>query len=129
MKNLVLIIGVIYSTIILLGCGNRKKVLSHINKNTKPRISTNTLNSGYMTKSRDYSKVLPDSTQEPGYDPAQRAFYWYLMSLPEEKRQEWVKGTYSEQEKDNFLNKIDSLHMDIQLPDPPNSTIPDSQKK
>ena len=64
-----------------------------------------------------------------GYDPAQRAFYWYLMSISEEKRKEWISSTFTEQEKDNFLNKIDSLHMDIQLPDPSNSTIPDTLKK
>ena len=114
MKNSILIIGLIMTFMVLNSCSTRIKVGNH------PII---------IEETRDYSKVLPDSTQEPGYDPAQRAFYWYLMSISEEKRKEWISSTFTEQEKDNFLNKIDSLHMDIQLPDPSNSTIPDSQKK
>ena len=114
MKNSILIIGVMMIFMVLIGCSTRRKVVNH------PII---------IEETRDYSKVLPDSTKEPGYDPAQRAFYWYLMSISEEKRKEWISSTFTEQEKDNFLNKIDSLHMDIQLPDPSNSTIPDTQKK
>jgi len=55
----------------------------------------------------EFSKVISDSTMEPGYDRAQRAFYWYLMSLSEEKRQEWVNGTYSEKEVNNLIDTID----------------------
>ena len=94
MKNLILIIGVVYTTILLLSCGNTKKVLSNTNK--KSEISPNI--------------VVADSTQEPCYDRDQRAFYWYLMSLPEKKRQEWVKGTYSEKEVNDFTDTIDYKH-------------------
>ena len=72
--------------------------------------------------------VIADSTKEPGYNPYQRAFAYYLMSLPKEEQEKW-KSNGSFTEKDNFLNKIDSLQMDIQLPDPSNSTIPDTLKK
>jgi hypothetical protein len=114
MKNSILIIGVIMTCMVLISCSTRRKIGNH------PII---------IGETRDYSKVLPDSTKELGYDPFQRAFYWYLMSLSEEKRKEWTGSTFTEKEKDNFLNKIDSLQMDIQLPDPPNSTIPDTLKK
>jgi len=72
---------------------------------------------------------VSDSTLEPGYNPKQRAFYWYLMSLSQEERNNWVsQGSYTEKEENEFLGKIDSLQMDIQLPNPPNSTIADSSK-
>ena len=115
MKNSILIIGVMMTFMVLISCSTRRKVLTH------PIIIEDT---------RDYSKVIPDSTLEPGYNPHQRAFAYYLRSLGPEERNKWItNGSFSEQEKDNFLNKIDSLQMDIQLPDPPNSTIPDSLKK
>jgi hypothetical protein len=71
---------------------------------------------------------VSDSTLEPGYDPKQRAFYWYLMSLNEKERKEWTEGAYSEIELHEFIGRIDSLQMDIQLPDSPNSPIPDILK-
>jgi hypothetical protein len=96
---------------ILMGCNSPKRVIKH--------------NDIIFEKSYH----IPDSTLEPGYDPKQRAFYWYLMSLSQEERNNWVsQGSFSENEKNEFLRKIDSLQMDIQLPDPPNSTIPDSSK-
>ncbi|MFM7682389.1 MAG: hypothetical protein ACKO7P_06550 [Bacteroidota bacterium] len=113
MKNST-IIGITIIFTILISCGTRRKVGNH------PII---------IEETSDFSIVVPDSTKEPGYDRAQRAFYWYLRSLSEEKRQEWVNGSFSEKEKDRFLNKIDTLQMDIQLPDPPNSSIPDTLKK
>jgi hypothetical protein len=115
MKNSILIIGVMMIFMVLISCSTRRKVVTH------PIIIDDT---------RDYSKVIPDSTLVPGYNPHQRAFAYYLRSLGPEERNKWItNGSFSEQEKDNFLNKIDSLQMDIQLPDPPNSTIPDSLKK
>lgn len=109
------LIGTTLILAILISCSTRRKVGNH------PIL---------IEETKDYSKVLPDSTQEPGYDPYQRAFAYYLMSLPKEEREKWKSsGSFTEQEKDYFLNKIDSLQMDIQLPDPPNSTIPDTLKK
>ena len=108
MKVLIFIISVL----VLIGCNPPKRIIN---------------NQDIIFEKLEI--VIADSTKEPGYDPAQRAFYWYLMSLSEEKRKEWTGSTFSEQEKDNFLNKIDSLQMDIQLSDPPNSTIPDTLKK
>ena len=108
MKVLIFIISVL----VLIGCNPPKRIIN---------------NQDIIFEKLEI--VIADSTKEPGYDPAQRAFYWYLMSISEEKRKEWISSTFSEQEKDNFLNKIDSLHMDIQLPDPSNSTIPDTLKK
>lgn len=96
MKNSIkIIIAITLVFTILIGCGTRRKVGNH------PII---------IEETRDYSIVLPDSTKEPGYNPRQRAFAYYLMSLPKEEREKWKSnGTFSEQEKDNFLNKIDSL--------------------
>ena len=108
MKVLIFIISVL----VLIGCNPPKRIIN---------------NQDIIFEKLEI--VIADSTKEPGYDPAQRAFYWYLMSISEEKRKEWTGSTFSEQEKDNFLNKIDSLQMDIQLSDPPNSTIPDTLKK
>ena len=115
MKNSIFTFGAIMTVILIASCSTRRKVVTH------PIIIDDT---------RDYSKVIPDSTLEPGYNPHQRAFAYYLRSLGPEERNKWItNGSFSEQERDTFLNKIDTLQMDIQLPDPPNSTIPDSLKK
>ena len=114
MKNSTLI-GITLIFTILISCSTRRKVGNY------PIL---------IEDPAEYSKVIPDSTKEPGYNPHQRAFAYYLMSLPKEELEKWrSNGTFSEQEKDRFLNKIDTLQMDIQLPDPPNSTIPDTLKK
>ena len=114
MKNSIFIFGAIMTVILIASCSTRKRVG----------------NQKLIENPFDQSKVIPDSTLEPGYNPHQRAFAYYLRSLGPEERNKWVsQGSFSEQEKDTFLNKIDSLQMDIQLPDPPNSTIPDSLKK
>jgi hypothetical protein len=108
------IIGITLIFTILISCGTRRKVGNHT----------------IIIEQKDQSQVIPDSTKEPGYNPHQRAFAYYLMSLPKEEQEKWrSNGAFSEQEKDRFLNKIDSLQMDIQLPDPPNSSIPDTLKK
>lgn len=92
MKNLILVIGVVYTTILLVSCGNSKKVLSNTNKNYE--ISNNV--------------VVADSTQEPGYNPRQRAFAYFLMSLPEEEQQKWrSNGSFSEKEVKNLVDTID----------------------
>ena len=94
MKNSI-IIGITLIFTILISCGTRRKVGNH------PII---------IEETRDYSIVLPDSTKEPGYNPRQRAFAYYLMSLPKEEREKWKSnGSFTEQEKDRFLNKIDSF--------------------
>ena len=114
MKNSIFTFGAIMTVILIASCSSRKRVG----------------NQKLIENPFDQSKVIPDSTLEPGYNPHQRAFAYYLRSLGPEERNKWVsQGSFSEQEKDTFLNKIDSLQMDIQLPDPPNSTIPDSLKK
>ena len=114
MKNSIFIFGAIMTVILIASCSTRKRVG----------------NQKLIENPFDQSKVIPDSTLEPGYNPHQRAFAYFLRSLGPEERNKWVsQGSFSEQEKDTFLNKIDSLQMDIQLPDPPNSTIPDSLKK
>lgn len=114
MKNSIFTFGAIMTVILIASCSTRKRVG----------------NQKLIENPFDQSKVIPDSTLEPGYNPHQRAFAYYLRSLGPEERNKWVsQGSFSEQERDTFLNKIDSLQMDIQLPDPPNSTIPDSLKK
>ena len=115
MKNSIFTFGAIMTVILIASCSTRRKVGNH------QKLIENPF---------DQSKVILDSTLEPGYNPHQRAFAYYLRSLGPEERNKWItNGSFSEQEKDTFLNKIDSLQMDIQLPDPPNSTIPDSLKK
>ena len=114
MKNSIFTFVAIMTVILIASCSSRKRVG----------------NQKLIENPFDQSKVIPDSTLEPGYNPHQRAFAYYLRSLGPEERNKWVsQGSFSEQERDTFLNKIDSLQMDIQLPDPPNSTIPDSLKK
>jgi hypothetical protein len=100
MKVLIFIISVL----VLIGCNPPKRIIN----NQAIRFEKSVI-------------VIADSTKEPGYDPYQRAFAYYLMSLPKEEQEKWKSnGSFTEQEKDNFLNKIDSLQMGIQLPDPPN---------
>jgi hypothetical protein len=114
MKNSTVLIGIPLIFTLLISCSTRKRVGNQI----------------LIEDPIDQAIVIPDSTLEPGYNPKQRAFAYYLMSLPKEEQEKWKSnGSFTEQEKDTFLNKIDSLQMDIQLPDPPNSTIPDSLKK
>lgn len=87
MKNSI-IIGITLIFTILISCETRRKVGNH------PII---------IEETRDYSIVLPDSTKEPGYNPRQRAFAYYLMSLPKEEREKWKSNSsFTEQEKDNF---------------------------
>jgi hypothetical protein len=115
MKNSIFTFGAIMTVILIASCSTRRKVGNHQILIEDPI---------------DQTIVIPDSTLEPGYNPKQRAFYWYLRSLPDSERQKWISsGSFTEQEKDTFLNKIDSLQMDIQLPDPPNSITPDTLKK
>ena len=113
MKSSNLIIGVIMTFMVLISCSTRRKVGNH-------QI--------FIENQKYQTIVIPDSTLEPGYNSRQRAFAYLLMSLPKDEQEKWkYNGSFSE--KDDFLNKIDSLQMDIQLPDPPNSTIPDTLKK
>ena len=69
MKKLILIIGVVSSTILFVSCGNSKRVLS--NDNNYSEISG--------------SIIVDDSTKVTGYDPYQRAFSNYLRSLQKKK--------------------------------------------
>jgi hypothetical protein len=94
MKNRIIISTNLLILILLISCSTRRKAGNY------PIIIKDT---------RDYSKFLPDSTKEQGYDRTQIAFYWYLISLSEEKRKHRTSFTFSEQEKDKFLNKIDSI--------------------
>jgi hypothetical protein len=93
----------------LFGCNSQKRMIP----------------SGDITIAKSFN--VPDSTSEPGYNATQRAFAWYLKSLSQEERNKWIStGSFTENEKDKFLEEIDTLKMDIQLPDPPNSIIPDT---
>jgi len=49
---------------------------------------------------------IEDSTKVKGYDPYQRAFANYLLSLPEEEKNKWIHGTYTEEEKNVFLDTV-----------------------
>jgi hypothetical protein len=92
MKKLILIIGIVSSTILFVSCGNSKRVLS--NDNNYSEISSNV--------------VVSDSTQEPGYNSRQRAFAYFLMSLPKEDQQKWKStGSFSEKEVNNLVDTID----------------------
>lgn len=115
MKNSIFTFVAMMTVILIFSCSTRKKV-------------------GYyqilIEDPIDQAIVIPDLTKEPGYNASQRAFSWYLRSLPDSEKQKWISsGSFTEIEKDTFLNKIDSLQMDIQLPNPPNPTIPDTLKK
>lgn len=49
---------------------------------------------------------IVDSTQVPGYNPYQRALAIYILSLPEKERKEWISGTFTEEEMNQFLDSI-----------------------
>jgi hypothetical protein len=73
----------------LVGCNSSKRVIEH-----KDIIV-------------EKSSTVSDSTLEPGYNPSQRAFALYLRSLPKEEKNKWISsGSFSEEERDNFLIKI-----------------------
>ena len=84
----------------LLSCSNFQK-LTRIEKDSNPLTAEQV-----------------DSTKVAGYNASQRAFAWYLMSLPSNELQKWQsQGAFTTEEKDNFLHKIDSMQLDIVLPD------------
>ena len=48
-----------------------------------------------------------DSTQEEGYNPYQRAFAYYLLSLPPKERASWESSTFTEEEMKAIQNSLD----------------------
>lgn len=52
------------------------------------------------------SLVVEDSTMMEDYDPYQRAFAYYLLSLPENEKNKWISGAYTEEEKKLFLDSV-----------------------
>jgi len=55
-----------------------------------------------------YSQVvIKDSTELTTIDEYQRALAIYILSLPEKERNEWVQGTFTEEEKNVFLEKLE----------------------
>jgi hypothetical protein len=87
-------------TLCLISCGNYQKI---------------TLNEKELNP---FTSGLTDSTKVEGYNASQRAFAWYLMSLPSNELKKWQsQGAFTTEEKDNFLHKIDSMQLDIVLPD------------
>lgn len=50
--------------------------------------------------------TIEDSTKVEGYDPYQRAFAYYLLSLPENEKNKWISGSYTEEEKNLFLDSV-----------------------
>lgn len=61
------------------------------------------------------SKVVQvvDSTNVPGYNQSQRALAIYILSLSEKERQEWIRGTFTEEEMNSFLDSLE-----IKITDP-----------
>ena len=101
MKNSIFTFGAIMTVILIFSCSTRRKVGNH-------QI--------FIENQKDQTNVIPDSTLEPGYDPYQRAFAYYLMSLPKEEQEKWKSnGSFTEIEKDNFLNEIDSMKNEKEL--------------
>lgn len=62
------------------------------------------------------SKVVQvvDSTNVPGYNPSQRALAIYILSLPEKERQEWIRGTFTEEEMNSFLDSLEIKITDLE---------------
>ena len=101
MKNSIFTFGAIMTVILITSCSTRRKLGNHQILIEDPI---------------DQTIVIPDSTKEPGYDPYQRAFSDYLRSLGPEERNKWVsQGSFTEQEKNNLLNKIDSMKNEKEL--------------
>ena len=101
MKNSIFTFGAIMTVILITSCSTRRKLGNHQILIEDPI---------------DQTIVIPYSTKEPGYDPYQRAFSDYLRSLGPEERNKWVsQGSFTEQEKNNLLNKIDSMKNEKEL--------------
>jgi hypothetical protein len=50
---------------------------------------------------------IEDSTKVEGYNESQRALAYYILSLPESEKNKWVKGTFTEEEKNIFLDSVE----------------------
>lgn len=48
-----------------------------------------------------------DSTQEEGYNPYQRAFAYYLLSLPPKESASWESSAFTEEEMTNIENSLE----------------------
>jgi len=61
-----------------------------------------------LSRRTSYSstKVVTDSTQEEGYNPYQRAFAYYLLSLPPKERASWESSTFTEEEMNAIQDSL-----------------------
>lgn len=50
---------------------------------------------------------VEDSTMVEGYNESQRILAYYILSLPKEEKDKWVKGTFTEKEKNTFLDSVE----------------------
>ncbi|MFZ9587813.1 MAG: hypothetical protein ACO29U_09445 [Crocinitomicaceae bacterium] len=56
--------------------------------------------------------ILTDSTTEKGYNASQRAFAWYLMSLPQNELEKWRSfGSFTTEDQ------LDSITLEILIPE------------
>lgn len=51
--------------------------------------------------------ILDDSTMVDGYNESQRILAYYILSLPQEEKDKWIKGTFTEEEKNSFLDTVE----------------------
>lgn len=50
---------------------------------------------------------IEDSTKVEGYNESQRILAYYILSLPQSEKDKWVKGTFTEEEKNSFLDTVE----------------------
>ena len=53
------------------------------------------------------SNQVEDSTMVEGYNESQRILAYYILSLPQEEKDKWVKGTFTEEERNTFLDSLE----------------------
>lgn len=53
------------------------------------------------------SNQVEDSTMVEGYNESQRILAYYILSLPQEEKDKWVKGTFTEKERNTFLDSVE----------------------
>lgn len=55
-----------------------------------------------------YSEVqVQENTGREEIMKSQRALAIYIQSLPEKEKQEWINGTFTEEEKNEFIESIE----------------------
>ena len=64
-------------------------------------------NKQFINNMNSSNVEVQDSTKVPGYNESQRAFAYYILSLPKEEKDKWINGMFTEDEKNKFIDTIE----------------------